>query len=84
MSASFSWIAWCSPIGLPIVRRSCAYASAASNAARATPTARGRDVDAADLERAEDVAEAAARVAEHAVGGNAVTVVCISTVSMPL
>src|SRR5436189_247323 len=27
-------------MALPIVRRSCAYASAASNAARATPTAR--------------------------------------------
>ena len=40
MSASFSWIAWCSPMILPIVSRCMLYASAASKAARATPTAR--------------------------------------------
>ena len=40
MSASFIWIAWCSAIGLPIVAARCAYASAASNDGRATPTAR--------------------------------------------
>ena len=34
-----------------------------------------RDVDAPDLERAEDVAEPAARVAEQRVGGNAMVVV---------
>ena len=33
MSAIFIWIAWCSAIGLPIVRRSCAYASARTFAA---------------------------------------------------
>ncbi len=40
MSASFCWIAWCSAIGFPKVLRSCAYRIAASNAERATPTAR--------------------------------------------
>ncbi len=39
MSARRKLIAWCSIIVLPKLRRSRAYASAASNAARATPIA---------------------------------------------
>jgi len=40
MSASLSWIAWCSAIGLPKVLRTCAYATDSMSAARATPTPR--------------------------------------------
>ena len=61
MSASLSWMAWCSAIGLPNVTRSCAYASAASNAAAGHADGTRRDVDAPDLERAEDVAGGRAR-----------------------
>ena len=60
MSASFSWIAWCSAIGLPIVRRSCAYAIDGVERGARHADRPGGDVDAADLERAEDVAEPAA------------------------
>ncbi len=58
--------------------RSCAYRIAASNAARATPHRARRDVDAADLERAEDEPESVTETlvaAEHAVGADAVVVV---------
>ena len=76
MSASFIWIAWCSPIGLPIVRRSCAYASArVERGARDADRAR-RDVDAPHLERAEDVARGRGPASPtRAVGGDAVPVV---------
>src|SRR6201993_543804 len=40
MSASLNWIAWCSAIGLPKVRRSWAYLSASSRARWARPTPR--------------------------------------------
>ena len=40
MSASLSWMAWCSPMGLPKVVRCRAYAREASKTARARPTAR--------------------------------------------
>ena len=40
MSASLNWIAWCSAIGLPKVRRSCEYFSASSSARWASPTPR--------------------------------------------
>ncbi len=39
ISASFHWIAWCSTIAFPKVRRWRPYASASSKAARAMPTA---------------------------------------------
>src|SRR3954468_6490752 len=65
MSASLNWIAWCWAIGLPNVRRSCAYFSASSRARWAVPTPRGgavaagRDVHAPDLEGVHHLREAA-------------------------
>ena len=78
MSASFIWIAWCCAIGLPKVSRSCAYVIAASNAARATPTARAamlmRPTSSAPRMKCWPATEALV-AAEHAVGGDAVAVV---------
>ena len=40
MSASLSWMAWCSPMGLPMVWRWRLYSTEAWRAASATPTPR--------------------------------------------
>ena len=87
MSASFIWIAWCSRDRLAERLAFLRVADrgverGARHAARA-----GRDVDAADLERGEDVAEpgpspASRRARESA--GTRWPSYDISTVSMPL
>ncbi len=70
MSASFIWIAWCCAIGLPNVTRSCEYASAAVERGARHPDCPRRNVDAADLERTEDVSEPATGITEERVGGD--------------
>src|SRR3982751_3782649 len=57
MSASLNAIAWCCAIGLPNVRRCCAYAGASFRA----------DPNAAASEHKHRALEAAADVAEHVV-----------------
>ncbi len=54
MSASFSWIAWCSQIGLPKVLRICGTHGIVERRLRDADAAR-RDVDAAQLEPAQRV-----------------------------
>ncbi len=75
MSASLSWIAWCSAIGLPIVSRSCGVLERGVECGPGHADRTRRDVDATDFERTEDVAEPAAFFAEQRVGGNAMAVV---------
>ena len=75
MSASFNWIAWCSAIGRPIVSRCCAYASAASKAARATPTTRAAMLMRPTSRTLRICREAAARRTDQRIRGQPVLVV---------
>ena len=54
MSASLNWMAWCLAIGTPKVSRSLGVAHGGVEGGPGHADGAGRDVDAAELERAED------------------------------
>ena len=72
MSASLSWMAWCSAIGLPNVLALLRVGERGVERGPGHADGARRDVDAADLEHAEDLGEAPAGFADEVGGGDAV------------
>ena len=64
MSASFSWIAWCSPMTLPMVSRCMGVGQRRVEGGPGHADRPRRDVDAAHLEHAEDLRQAPPELAD--------------------
>ena len=72
MSASLSWMAWCSAIGLPKVSRSLGVRERRVEGGPGDADGAGGDVDAADLEHAEDLRRPRPGLADQVGGRDAV------------